>query len=376
MLLGKIGSPINWMGGKFHLASEIVRRIPAHRTYVEPFAGALHVLFRKPPSPHEVVNDVNDNLVNLWLCIRDRLEDVKRYLEGIPIAESLFNQFMVDLWYTSQDPSGIPCRDLDEGKGIPGLDQDMQERYTNPSGRMGIPSPPGIPDLDPGRAAKYYYLVRCAFNGEARAGATFAHGKKIPLSRDDWAEIAARLQGVTITCRDFAGIITLYDAPDSFFYLDPPYFCAVGGRYYEHVMSGPDHERLRDILRTLKGKFLLSLDNTDEARDLYADFRIETVPVRYTERGELLVSNFETTPENPFYFPSHVGIPSLEEGYTCEISERYTPPGPASFDIPNCPGCRGRNVQKYYLRHTKPNKQRTFKAAGLRCMDCGRTFRL
>jgi DNA adenine methylase len=47
------------MGGKSFLRKEIISLIPLHKTYIEPFAGAAWVLFAKPNSPVEVLNDIN-----------------------------------------------------------------------------------------------------------------------------------------------------------------------------------------------------------------------------------------------------------------------------------------------------------------------------
>jgi len=49
--------------------------IPQHRIYVEVFGEAANLLFNKPPSPVEVYNDVDGELVNLFLVVRDRPKD-------------------------------------------------------------------------------------------------------------------------------------------------------------------------------------------------------------------------------------------------------------------------------------------------------------
>lgn len=77
-----IRSPLaGWMGGKYQLSKRIVAEIPEHLCYVEPFAGAAWVLFRKPESEVEVINDINRELVTFYRCIQHHLEEFVRYFK-------------------------------------------------------------------------------------------------------------------------------------------------------------------------------------------------------------------------------------------------------------------------------------------------------
>ena len=67
---------MRYPGSKWALAPAIVARMPDHYHYVEPFFGAGAVFFTKPPAPHEVINDLNDQVVNLFRVLRDRPDDL------------------------------------------------------------------------------------------------------------------------------------------------------------------------------------------------------------------------------------------------------------------------------------------------------------
>jgi DNA adenine methylase len=85
-------SPINWFGGKSRLASRIVEHFPKHHTYCEPFGGSAAVLLAKGPSRVEVYNDLNRELVNFFVVLRDSVL-FARLLEAVehtPYARAEF----------------------------------------------------------------------------------------------------------------------------------------------------------------------------------------------------------------------------------------------------------------------------------------------
>jgi len=51
--------PLPYIGGKNRLATKIISMLPEHTAYVEAFAGGAQVLFHKPPSEVEVLNDLD-----------------------------------------------------------------------------------------------------------------------------------------------------------------------------------------------------------------------------------------------------------------------------------------------------------------------------
>ena len=71
-----INSPFRWVGGKSRLRRHIIPLLPPHTCYVEPFAGAAWVLFGKPPSSVEVINDIDQELINFFRVIKERPEEL------------------------------------------------------------------------------------------------------------------------------------------------------------------------------------------------------------------------------------------------------------------------------------------------------------
>lgn len=113
--------------------------------------------------------------------------------------------------------------------------------------------------------------------------------------------IHERLQKVTIENRNFDVLINKMDRPDTLFYLDPPYYNCEN-YYGKDIFSRDDFITLRDILKNIKGKFILSLNDVPEVRELFADFNIHGKKIRWSLNNssndenngkELIITNFE-----------------------------------------------------------------------------------
>lgn len=111
-------------------------------------------------------------------------------------------------------------------------------------------------------------------------------------------EASKRLNRVVIENVDFERLIKTYDRESALFYCDPPYYDAE--KYYPDKFQPEDHVRLRDTLSRIKGKFILSYNDCQEIRDLYAGYDLievdrqdnlvtKTNPRRYRE---LIIKNY------------------------------------------------------------------------------------
>lgn len=87
-------SPLAWLGGKSLLANKIIDRIPPHTAYCEVFAGAAWVLFKKPESKVEIINDINRELVTLYRCVKHHLPALVDQFRWMLIARDEFDRFL------------------------------------------------------------------------------------------------------------------------------------------------------------------------------------------------------------------------------------------------------------------------------------------
>ncbi len=150
----------------------------------------------------------------------------------------------------------------------------------------------------------FFLLIRYSYASGLKSFASQPHDVF-----SDFAPITAahrRLGGAVIENQDFAKLIRHYDRPESFFYCDPPYWETEG--YYQNIGKGgftpEDHLRLRDMLFSIDGKFLLSYNDHPYIWELYSApgitirriSRLNTIKQRY-ENGclfdELLISNYD-----------------------------------------------------------------------------------
>jgi DNA adenine methylase len=252
-------SPLAWVGGKSKLTGTIIPLIPDHKCYVEVFAGAAWVLFRKEPSKVEVINDINGDLITLYRVLQHHLEEFVRYFKWSLISRDEFE-------------------------------------------RQLQVAPHTLTDIQ--RSARFYYLVRTAFGAKAvnqSFGVANSTPPRLNFNRiaEDLTEAHLRLSRVTIENLDYEQLITRYDGEHVFFYIDPPYWDSETD-YGKGLFNKGDFTTLRDKLASAKGKWMVSINNVPQIRELFADFHISEVKTSYSiaSKGskpvtELLITNYD-----------------------------------------------------------------------------------
>lgn len=229
---------VRYHGGKWKLAPWIIRHLPPHRVYVEPFGGGGSVLLRKPRSYAEIYNDLDGEIVNLFSVARDQGEALALACELTPFAREEFAG--------SYEPSADPLE---------------QARRTLIRAFMGFGSAGAS-----GQATGF----RANSN---RSGTTPAH---------DWMnypdclrQTVQRLRGVVIENRDAAVVMQAHDCEEAVHYVDPPYVHATREKRsaktmaYRHEMTDTDHELLASTLAGLRGMVVVSGYRCDLYDSLY-----------------------------------------------------------------------------------------------------------
>lgn len=239
--------------------------------------------------PFEVYNDFDRNLANLFRCMKERTMATIREL-GFCHLNSREDFIAVRRFFENEqfDDKYLPEELRLTQIMFPPLEAkeltEMRKRITL--------------DYDVRRAAMFLKLLRFSYSssGKSYASQPFDIRKLFGLI----LQLQERMANIVVENQDFETLIKHYDRPDAFFYLDPPYFSTED--MYEVEFGWDDHVRLRDTLKNIKGKFLLSYNDCDEIRELYNGFsmfdfsRTHSMAQRYEagkEFKELLIGNYD-----------------------------------------------------------------------------------
>lgn len=220
---------IRYHGGKWRLAPWAIQHLPPHRCYVEPFGGGAGVLLQKERAYAEVYNDLDGDIVNLFRVLRD-VEASTRLIDLISLTPYARDEF--------------------DGAYEPHPDPIERARRTIIRASMGF-----------GSAGATKGTTGFRIDTRRRYGTAQQLWAEYP---DTLGPVIGRLAGVMIENRPALDVIRQHDAPDTLFFVDPPYLHetrydgAKHGRYYTHEMSDSDHVELLARLCQERGMVVLS----------------------------------------------------------------------------------------------------------------------
>ena len=210
-------------GSKWSLANWIISFFPEHHSYVEPFFGSGAVLFNKPRSDIETVNDLDGNVVNLFECIRDHPEQLAQAIYYTPYSRDAYETAFSDI----------------------------------PAGKIE-------------RALNFYIRLNMGHgfrtNGEKVGWKNDVQGRERSYASQDWCKLpdkimqaAERLRGVQIENRPAVDLIKRFNYENVLIYCDPPYVLETRhGKQYRCEMEDSEHIELLETLLQHKGKAVIS----------------------------------------------------------------------------------------------------------------------
>jgi len=253
-------SILKYPGAKWSIADWIISHFPEHHSYLEPYLGSGAVLFNKPKSNIETVNDLDGEVVNLFECIRTDPEKLAWELETTPYARESY-----ELAYMRK--AAAPFQ----------------------------------------RARDFY--IRCNMghgfrtNGEKVGWKNDVQGRERAYALKAWNrlpeqifEVAMRLKDVQIDNRPAIDLIKRFNYPNVLIYADPPYLLSTRhGKQYKHEMDAADHEELLEVLKLHTGPVLISGYESELYDSLLKDWRKEqraSYTQTMTRKMEILWMNF------------------------------------------------------------------------------------
>lgn len=219
-----------------------------HQTYCEPFAGMLGILLNRPKVSAEIANDSSNHITNLWTCLRDQPDELKRRLSLTLLSEHDFQR---------------ANRELDQSTGI--------EQAVNTAILISMSMNHTPYCLDS------HFRVKYKPHGMRSEFEVFA--ELIPA-------IHKRIKDVRFLNRDALVILDrVKGLEDAVLYCDPPYIGAWTTPYGNNTL---DFDAFKELLMVQKGKVAVSS---------YGDFYDDLGWHRHTKAGSVLAAHKNKNPE-------------------------------------------------------------------------------
>lgn len=240
--------------------------MPLHHSYVEPYFGSGAVLFNKPVSNIETINDLDSEVTNPFRCIRQDPERLARLILTTPFSREIYDE-----QYESLFDCAICISSFHRAAG---------------------------------------FLIRCwqghgyRTNGDKVGWKSDVVGREKAYALWDWyrlpewiIDVAERLRMVQIENRPALEVIRRFDYENVFMYLDPPYLLNTRtGKQYMHEMTEADHEELlKEILRS-KAKVMISGYESEMYNDYLKEwnrYTFNSCSEKGTPRKEICWTNYK-----------------------------------------------------------------------------------
>ena len=254
-IASNIPPPFCRQGNKYPMREEIIRLIPPdHKVYVEPFVGSGAIFYNKPPAEETILNDLDEDTYQQHRILKIAPITPRAYPTGLDNIPSI-KQFYAKTPKTVAEK--LIHAKIESCNGFSG---------SPVSASYGI-----YRKANPVKILKHIHHYKNRLNRNTR-----------------------------ILNQDYGEVVRKYDSADTFFFFDPPYenTRSIYG-YGEH--KGFDFDRLLDVLKGIRGRFLMTINDSPRIRKLFGEFTVVPTKVyarwsrktkRANARKELIVMNY------------------------------------------------------------------------------------
>ncbi len=252
---------MKYPGSKWKLAKWIIGFFPQHHSYLEPFFGSGAVLFNKPRSNIETINDMDGNVVNLFEWIKRDPERLAHEIYWTPYARQVYEDAFV-----------------------------------------------AVPEDSFEKAVNFYIRLNMGHGfrttGDKVGWKNDIQGRERAYAAQDWVHLsekimqaAERLRGVQIENKAAVELIQRFNYPNVLVYADPPYVLSTrNGKQYRHEMDNAAHADLLEALLAHEGPVILSGYDNPLYQEMLKDWHQEQKESRTQSlmiKTETLWMNFE-----------------------------------------------------------------------------------
>lgn len=252
---------LKYPGSKWSISDWIISFFPKHHSYLEPFFGSGAVLFNKPRSNIETVNDLDGNVVNLFEWIKKDPERLAHEIYWTPYARQVYD----DAFST-------------------------------------------VPQDGLGKAVNFYIRLNMGHgfrtSGEKVGWKNDVQGRERAYASQDWLHLpekimqaSERLRGVQIENKPAVDVIQRFNFHNVLIYADPPYVLSTRrGKQYRCEMDDKAQNELLDVLLAHKGLVLISGYDSDLYNDRLQNWHKEETTCYSqvcSKKREILWMNFE-----------------------------------------------------------------------------------
>ena len=252
-----VHSPFRYPGHQIYALDTLFSLIPSHKLYIEPFCGGASVFFGKAKAGENWLNDVDKELIETYMAIRDQPEKLATILSKENTSERRYHYFKTEF---------IPKNSFET-------------------------------------AVRWFYLNRTS--RLETMSMVWEHDDSINPMPADWSkmifECSKKLQDVKLTFWDFEDVVN--KAPEgSFLFIAPPYsihHSPSQSRLHKYPFEREAHFRLANALKLRDGKvnFLVTYNENEEIRRIYSwgkHITIANLPNKPPQKGEIVVMNYRS----------------------------------------------------------------------------------